>query len=58
MVVFLLISSAHSILMQRLQREVTIWRSLKHPNVVQLYGIVYLGKDVYSVGPLFLLSHL
>jgi hypothetical protein len=34
---------------QRFQREVTIWRELKHSNVVPLYGIVYIGEDVFSV---------
>ncbi|KAF8906062.1 hypothetical protein CPB84DRAFT_1844704 [Gymnopilus junonius] len=36
---------------QRFQREVSIWRELKHPNVVPLYGVVYIAEDLYTVSP-------
>ncbi|KAH9483782.1 Serine/threonine-protein kinase STY17 [Psilocybe cubensis] len=35
----------------RLQREVTIWRELNHPNVVPLYGVIYIDEDIYTVSP-------
>ena len=34
---------------QRFQRQVEIWRSLHHPNVLQLLGIAYIDNFLCSV---------
>jgi len=34
---------------QRFRRQVEIWRTLRHPNILQLLGIAYIGDCVYSV---------
>jgi len=36
-------------LFKRFQREVSMWRGFKHPNVVPLYGIIYIEEDILSV---------
>ncbi|KAF8266619.1 hypothetical protein EI94DRAFT_1786854 [Lactarius quietus] len=36
---------------ERFQRQVEIWRSLRHPNVLQLLGIAYIDNFVFSVSP-------
>ncbi|KAI9457793.1 hypothetical protein BJY52DRAFT_1223704 [Lactarius psammicola] len=36
---------------ERFQRQVEIWRTLRHPNVLPLLGIAYIGNCVYSVSP-------
>lgn len=40
---------------QRFQREVSIWRELHDPNVVPLYGVIYIGDDLYSVSAISVL---
>ena len=35
--------------LQRFQREVEIWRTLRHPNILPLLGIASIGDFVYSV---------
>jgi hypothetical protein len=36
-------------LLQRFQRQVEIWRTLRHPSILQLLGIASIGDFVYSV---------
>ncbi|KAF8168726.1 kinase-like domain-containing protein [Pholiota molesta] len=36
---------------RRFQREVSIWRELNNPNIVPLYGVIYIGEDLYQVTP-------
>ncbi|KAH9171467.1 kinase-like domain-containing protein [Lactarius sanguifluus] len=36
---------------ERFRRQVEIWRTLRHPNVLPLLGIAYIGNFVYSVSP-------
>ncbi|KAI0303379.1 hypothetical protein B0F90DRAFT_1816200 [Multifurca ochricompacta] len=36
---------------ERFKRQVEIWRTLRHPNILQLLGIAYIGDFVYSVSP-------
>jgi son of sevenless-like protein len=36
---------------ERFQRQVEIWRSLHHPNVLQLLGIAYIDNFLCSVSP-------
>ena len=38
---------------QRFQRQVEIWRTLRHPNILQLLGIAYIDDFVYSVNDVF-----
>ncbi|KAL0947206.1 hypothetical protein HGRIS_013323 [Hohenbuehelia grisea] len=33
----------------RFQREVSIWRELRHQNIVPFHGVVYIGDNVLSV---------
>ncbi|RXW24190.1 hypothetical protein EST38_g1647 [Candolleomyces aberdarensis] len=43
--------SDSTIVQKNFQREVSLWRAFDHPNVLPLYGIVYIGKHLYSVSP-------
>lgn len=36
---------------ERFRRQVEIWRTLRHPNVLPLLGITFIGDSVYSVSP-------
>ncbi|KAH9057640.1 hypothetical protein EDB87DRAFT_1746990 [Lactarius vividus] len=36
---------------ERFRRQVEIWRTLRHTNVLSLLGIAYIGSFVYSVSP-------
>ncbi|KAI9433953.1 ras guanine nucleotide exchange factor domain-containing protein [Lactarius indigo] len=36
---------------ERFQRQVEIWRTLRHPNVLPLLGMAYISNSVYSVSP-------
>ncbi|KAI0003232.1 hypothetical protein BJV74DRAFT_881694 [Russula compacta] len=36
---------------ERFKRQVEIWRTIRHPNILQLLGIAYIGDFVYSVSP-------
>ncbi|PPQ89078.1 hypothetical protein CVT25_006450 [Psilocybe cyanescens] len=33
------------------QNEVSIWRTLEHPNVIPIYGVVYVEETMYTVSP-------
>ncbi|KAF8496698.1 ras guanine nucleotide exchange factor domain-containing protein [Russula emetica] len=39
------------------QRQVEIWRTLRHPNILQLLGIASIGDFVYSVSPYMEFGH-
>ncbi|KAG6861734.1 hypothetical protein C0995_012738 [Termitomyces sp. Mi166 len=43
--------SNHLDAQKRFQREVTLWRSLDHPNVLSLYGVIHIGEDIYTICP-------
>ncbi|KAI9508854.1 ras guanine nucleotide exchange factor domain-containing protein [Russula earlei] len=43
---------------ERFRRQVEIWRTLRHPNVLQLLGIAYIGDFVYSVSPFMEFGHI
>ncbi|KAH9967849.1 hypothetical protein BC827DRAFT_1168576 [Russula dissimulans] len=42
---------------ERFRRQVEIWRTLRHPNILQLLGIAYIGDSVYSVSPYMEFGH-
>jgi len=39
------------------QRQVEIWRTLRHPNILQLLGTASIGDFVYSVSPYMEFGH-
>ncbi|KAF5324648.1 hypothetical protein D9611_004380 [Ephemerocybe angulata] len=43
--------SDSAVVHKKFQQEVSMWRTFDHPNVLPLYGIVYIGKHLYSVSP-------
>ncbi|PPQ72493.1 hypothetical protein CVT24_003256 [Panaeolus cyanescens] len=36
---------------KRFIREVSVWRELEHPNIVPLYGVVYIEDQLFAVSP-------
>ncbi|KAI0262880.1 hypothetical protein BC834DRAFT_939214, partial [Gloeopeniophorella convolvens] len=36
---------------ERFHKQVEIWRVLRHPNILQLFGLAYIGDYMYSVSP-------
>ncbi|KAI0282529.1 hypothetical protein BGY98DRAFT_88392 [Russula aff. rugulosa BPL654] len=42
---------------ERFQRQVETWRTLRHPNILQLLGIASIGDFVYSVSPYMEFGH-
>ncbi|RXW17474.1 hypothetical protein EST38_g8391 [Candolleomyces aberdarensis] len=45
-------TSSHSMIVRKdLQQEVSMWRNFDHPNVLPLYGVVYIRQHLYSVAP-------
>jgi serine/threonine protein kinase len=42
---------------ERFRQQVEIWRTLRHPNILQLLGIAYTGDFVYSVSPYMEFGH-
>ncbi|KAG9047712.1 hypothetical protein FS837_001676 [Tulasnella sp. UAMH 9824] len=37
--------------MERFERQVNLWRTLNHPNVLPLYGWCYIDGDIHLVSP-------
>ena len=36
---------------KKFYKEVAIWRTLQHPNIVRLYGTATFGQYIYTVSP-------
>ncbi|KAF9533346.1 hypothetical protein CPB83DRAFT_845111 [Crepidotus variabilis] len=43
--------TSNTVVRDRFEREVAIWKQLHHDNVMKLYGFVYLDESLYLVSP-------